>query len=196
MRTRYCGEYSRCLCFDRVRRLLWPLPYCGQLRPPVRQYGRARRPIRLSRTLRKPSYVLAVILAFALPNVSLSTHADIERLYGERKLLAERKPIPPSAVQYLQHAAAIEHAATTQRNRSSSATSVSSTDVSEETALDPDGPMCDRAAGLGNVTPGADTPTRTAKVTKHDLLNQYFRKDVVVWSNLDWFRCACPAMPH
>ena len=34
-------------------------------------------------------------------------------------------------------------------------------------------------------------------MTKHDLLNQYFRKDVVVWSNLDWFRCVCPpVMPH
>ena len=181
------------VCIDRVRRVLWPLPYCGQLCPPVRQHGCARCPIRLSRTLRKPSYVHAAVLAFALLNVSLTTHTDIERLYGERKLLAERKPIPPSAVQYLQHAAAIQRAAATQRNRSSSATSVSSAGISEETAIDPDGPGFDRAGGLGNVTPGVDTPTRTAKVTKHDLLNQYFRKDVVVWSNLDWFRCACSA---
>jgi hypothetical protein len=134
---------------------------------------------------------------FRPTNRPLSTCVDIERLYGERKLLAERKPLPLSAAQCLQRTAGI------QRNRSFSATSVSSAAISEETAIDLDGPF-DRMSistnmsispstgGMGNGAAGTDTPTRTAKITKHDLLNQYFRKDVVVWSNLDWFRCVRP----
>ena len=130
---------------------------------------------------------------FRLLTGPLPILADIERLYGERKLLAERKPLPLSGVQSLQRAAAI------QRHRSFSATSASSAAISEETAIEPDGPVFDvpgfdrmsnstSTGGMGTRS-GADTPTRTAKITKHDLLNQYFRKDVVVWSNLDWFRC-------
>ena len=134
---------------------------------------------------------------FPLLVVLLSPRADIERLYGERKLLAERKPIPLSAAQCHQRAAAIQRAAATQRIRSFSAASVSSAAVSEETAIDLDGPVFDPThnltGGFDNGIAGSDTPTRMAKVTKHDLLNQYFRKDVVVWSNLDWFRCVCPA---
>lgn len=145
-----------------------------------------------SKTLVRPHH-----LAFVLPAVPLSPRADIERLYGERKLLAERKPIPLSAAQCHQRAAAIQRAAATQRIRSFSTASVSSTGISEETAIDLDGPVFDRmfnpTGGLDNGAAGADTPTRMAKVTKHDLLNQYFRKDVVVWSNLDWFRCVYPA---
>ena len=134
----------------------------------------------------------APVLNFAL-TAPLSILADIERLYGERKLLAERKPLPLSGVQSLQRVAAI------QRNRSFSATSASSAAISEETAIEPDGPVFDvpgfdhmsnsTSTGGMETRSGADTPTRTAKITKHDLLNQYFRKDVVVWSNLDWFRC-------
>ena len=133
----------------------------------------------------------APLLSFTLLTVPLSILADIERLYGERKLLAERKPLPLSGVQSLQRAAAI------QRHRSFSATSASSAAISEETAIEPiepdgpgfDGPGFDMRTGGMGTRSGADTPTRTAKITKHDLLNQYFRKDVVVWSNLDWFRC-------
>ena len=183
----------------RVCRFLWSLPYCWKLCSLVRQHGRTRCPIRFSRILRKPSYVYFISSPgsrsrFHSPNRSLSTRADIERLYGERKLLAERKPLPVNVVQCLQRAAAL------QRNRSFSAASASSSaGVSEETAIEPEGPEFDRMSsststgGIGNGTTGADTPTSMAKVTKHDLLNQYFRKDVVVWSNLDWFRYVCPS---
>ena len=46
-------------------------------------------------TLLKSSYDHAPVLAFVLLTVSLSTCTDIERLYGEYKLLAGRKSIPP-----------------------------------------------------------------------------------------------------
>ena len=128
-----------CLCFGRVHRVLWSLPYYGQLHPPVRQHGRARRLIRLSRTLRNPSYVHAPIFAFARPTVSLSTRTDIERLYGERK------PIPPSTVQYLQRAADTQHTG------SSSATSISSAGIFEGTTTDPDGPGFDRMSNLSTL---------------------------------------------
>ena len=143
----------------------------------------------LKTLVRRPHPLPATVLSFALLTIPLSILADIERLYGERKLLAERKPLPLSGTQGLQRATA------NQRNRSFSATSASSAAISEETAIEPDGPGLDGPGfggpgfgGMGTRS-GANTPTRTAKITKHDLLNQYFRKDVVVWSNLDWFRC-------
>ena len=49
------------------------------------------------------------------------------------------------------------------------------------------------ALGLGQQHCWSGLPWETAKVTKHDFLSPYFRKDIVVWSNLDWFRCVCPA---
>ena len=41
----------------------------------------------------------APVLSFAFLTVPLSILADIERLYGERKLLAEREPTPLFAAQ-------------------------------------------------------------------------------------------------
>ena len=140
-----------------------------------------------SKTLVRPSTGPAP--SFALPTRSPSTSTDIERLYGERKLLAERKPLPLPAAQCLQRAAVLSH------NRSFSVTSTSSAGVSEDTAIDTEGPefdlqsnSTDTDGAMDNGVGGMNTPMGTAKVTKHDLLNQYFRKDVVVWSNLDWFR--------
>ena len=52
-----------------------------------------------------------------------------------------RTQIHPTSVQYFQQAAAIQHAAATQY----------SSGISEETAIDPDGPGFDRTGGLGNV---------------------------------------------
>ena len=70
-------------------------PYCGQLCLPVCQHGCACCAICLSRTLLKSSYDHAPVLAFVLLTVSLSTCADIKQLYGEYKLLAGHKSIPP-----------------------------------------------------------------------------------------------------
>ena len=90
---------------------------------------------------------------------SLSTHANIERLHGEHKLLAEQ-PLPLPATQCPQRAAAI------QRNRSFSVTPMSSTGTSEETATEPGRPEFGQLSlsNLGNGVAGEDTPARAAKV--------------------------------
>ena len=92
---------------------------------------------------------------------SLSTKADIERLYREHKLLAEQKPLPLPAAQCPQRAAVI------QRNRSFSATNVPSAGASWEMAIESDGPEYGQPSLsiLGNGVAGADTRARAAKVS-------------------------------
>ena len=135
MRMRYCGSTNVFFMICRVRRFL-RTPYYGELCPPVHQHGRTRRPIRLSRTLQKPSYVYTTplpvaIISFVLLTIPLSTWTDIEWRYGERKLLTEHKPLLPSSAQCLRCAAAIR------RNCPFSAMTASSAGISEETAIDP-----------------------------------------------------------
>jgi hypothetical protein len=192
----------------RVRRVLWSLPHRGELCPPVRQHGRTRRPVRLSRILRKPPYVYALPLSahpyaqFRPTNRPLSTCVDIERLYGERKLLAERKPLPRSAAampaahrRHPTQPLVLRHVRLQRRRLRGNG---------DRASRDPSLIACPsrliwpfRASTGGNGQRAAwasasmawTPPRGRPRVTKHDLLNQYFRKDVVVWSNLDWLRC-------
>ena len=43
------------------------------------------------------------------------------------------------------------------------------------------------SGGMGNDVARADTPMRTAKLSTHNLLNQYLRQEVVAWNDLDCF---------
>ena len=139
--------------------------------------------------------------------------ADIERTYGQRKLLAQRTPFVPAA----SRKAAGDGTPLKDHLRSasvSSTLSISSTTPSAtegETATETDGPDTDSDSGTENEarsfsrtrktradsdtrftsssTYSVDVPPRDqSPVSQHDLFNRYFRKDVVLFHNLDLLR--------
>ena len=120
---------------------------------------------------------------------------DIERFYGQPKLLAQRVPIPQptplancSANVVPQERSSLQgQGETLTRARSFSAPpSTPSTmggltpcDSETESDVEVDSQQTCINEGIGST-----------KLSHHDLRNRYFRKDTIVLSHLDVFRCA------
>ncbi|KIM24595.1 hypothetical protein M408DRAFT_231463 [Serendipita vermifera MAFF 305830] len=140
---------------------------------------------------------------FAFLNFFENPH--IERRYGVRKLLAERTPVtirsqPVRVTDTTAETLAIDEDAlsmATRRSRSESmgtTTAIDSEEGSSDLGIFDTGLSRNNssdAAIISNVTPpsGAREMAREA-VTQHDLLNKFFRKDVIVLSGLDLLRAS------
>ena len=117
---------------------------------------------------------------------------DIERFYGQPKLLAQRIPIPQSPPPAHDSANVVPQVPFSfpeiiARRRglsdpsSTSSTTEGSTPCDSETETDAELESHQRC-----ISEGAG-PT---KLSHHDLRNRYFRRDTIVLSHLDVFRCA------
>ena len=119
---------------------------------------------------------------------------DIERFYGQPKLLAQRVPIPQpppllncSAIVVPQVRSSLPgQGETLARARAFSAPSTPSAtggltpcDSETESDTEPDSQQTSINEGI-----------ESTKLSRHDLRNRYFRKDTIVLSHLDVFRSA------
>lgn len=101
-------------------------------------------------------------------------YADIERAYGQRKLVAQRTPV---FVQPRKSGAPQSAASTPATTEGDTATE---SELETETE--------------GEYSPVTGSATRTAgaeenkPVSHHDLLTKYFRRDPVIFHNIDWCR--------
>lgn len=143
---------------------------------------------------------------------------DIERTYGQRKLLAHRTPLFPTATPK-----ASAQQVSDNHTRKASAISAASAELSTpsvtegESAAETDGPQTEYEdeSDTENETPGAimsrrkgrqtssssyasepvsrandfNAPRRNkSPVSQHDLFNRYFRKDAILLHNIDLLR--------
>lgn len=117
--------------------------------------------------------------------------SDIERFYGQPKLLAQRVPIPqlpvndsanvvPQLASSLQgQREMLAHRRGLSDPSSTSSTTEGSTPCDSETETDPELESQQTSEGIGST-----------KLSHHDLRNRYFRRDTIVLFHLDVFRCA------
>jgi phosphatidylethanolamine N-methyltransferase len=120
---------------------------------------------------------------------------DIERFYGQPKLLAQRVPIPQplslangSANVVPQVRSSLQgQGETLARARAFSAPPSTSSATEGLTACDSE---TESDAELDSQQTCINEGIGSTKLSRHDLRNRYFRKDTIVLSHLDVFRCA------
>lgn len=129
---------------------------------------------------------------------------DIERMYGQRKLIAQRMPLltpPPTTMTrpILPAISSLRPLPTSRYVESSTPTATegdtTETETELETELD-DAFMAPPLGGGGNPA-GVAPPSvpekmrfRSNSLTQHDLMNFFFRKDVIILRNVDLLRYA------
>ena len=138
---------------------------------------------------------------------------DIERTYGQRKLLAQRTPfVPASSRKAAGDGTPLkDHVRSASVSSTLSISSATPSATEGETATETDGPDTESDSGTENEarsfsrtrktradsetrftassTYSVDVPPRDrSPVSQHDLFNRYFRKDVVLLHNLDPLR--------
>lgn len=142
--------------------------------------------------------------------------ADIERTYGQRKLLAQRTPFVPAASRKTadNDTPVKDHIRSASLSSTMSLDSTTPSATEGESATETDGPVTDSDSGTENEARSltrrrktrADSDTRLSTlstfgtnvsrdkspVSQHDLFNRYFRKDVVLFYNLDPLRYVWP----
>jgi phosphatidylethanolamine N-methyltransferase len=120
---------------------------------------------------------------------------DIERFYGQPKLLAQRVPIPqppplangsanevPQLRSSLQgQGGALARARGLSDPPSTTSATEGSTPCDSETETDPE---------LESQQTSISEGVGSTKLSHHDLRNRYFRRDTIVLLHLDVFRCA------
>jgi phosphatidylethanolamine N-methyltransferase len=125
----------------------------------------------------------------ALP-ISHPLALDIERFYGQRKLLAERVPIlqpsrlvngPADVVPSQRKVSILARARAFSDPHSTTSTPGASTPFESETETDTELDSQQAYVGEG---------TGITKLSGHDLHNQYFRRDTIVLFHFDVFRYA------
>jgi hypothetical protein len=120
---------------------------------------------------------------------------DIERFYGQPKLLAQRVPIPQppplancSANVVPQVRSSLQgQGETLARARAYSAPPSTPPATGGLTSCDSE---TESDAELDSQQPCINEEIGSTKLSHHDLRNRYFRKDTIVLSHLDVFRCA------
>jgi phosphatidylethanolamine N-methyltransferase len=122
---------------------------------------------------------------------------DIERFYGQPKLLAQRVPIPQptplanfsaNVVPQVRSSPLQGQGETPARARAFSAPPSST--PSTTGALTPFDSETESDAELDSQQTSINEGIGSTKLSHHDLRNRYFRKDTIVLSHLDVFRCA------
>jgi phosphatidylethanolamine N-methyltransferase len=115
---------------------------------------------------------------------------DIERFYGQRKLLAQRVPIlqpsllPSDSVNRVPsqaQARILAHARALSDPLSTPSATGASTPFESETETDTE---------LDSQQTCYNEGTGVTKLSHHDFRNRYFRRDTIVLFNFDVFRCA------
>lgn len=131
---------------------------------------------------------------------------DIERTYGQRKLLAQRIPLMPRSRKSKSdseetdaprgRSQSISDPAELSTPANTEGESATETDLETETESETTPPsrglplpLTPRGSIIGlNGTRKQRTPS-PAPMSQHDLMNTYFRKDALLFSNIDLFRC-------
>lgn len=124
--------------------------------------------------------------------------ADIERTYGQRKLLAQRTPLFPARGRKasgdsgnVSHSRQESHDSVVSTDTPAATDGETATDTELETETETEPvvmPSRREKAHKGSSTNSmsAASPAQS----QHDLLNQYFRKDAILFHNIDLLRCA------
>jgi|SRR5712672_1568279 len=170
---------------------LWRILDCGQLSGLVRESCSAQCTICLPCLFRESPWVSSSF-DFCFHNFEFLA-LDIERFYGQRKLLAQRVPIPqlrpqangsanivpqvpsPLGGQILSRARAFSDPPSTPSATGGSTPYDSETDTDNE-----------QESQHTCVSEGSGV----SKLSHHDLRNRYFRRDTIALYHLDIFRCA------
>ncbi|KDQ08942.1 hypothetical protein BOTBODRAFT_37465 [Botryobasidium botryosum FD-172 SS1] len=149
-------------------------------------------------------YGLSMIIgSYSLLFVSLIAHAaqfgflvwfenpHIERTYGQRKVIAMRQPLTPSkrsasAPSVLTHSRSPTEDSV---DFSTPAATDAATATDTETEDNYDDPFT-HSRNSSTSRPSVRPVTKTHPLTQYDLLNRYFRKDVIGIHNIDLFRAS------
>ena len=181
-----------------LRRVLRTVPHRRQLCSVVCQPCSPCSPNRIPRVLRESPYVLCLLAPDHMLVLTLVLQ-DIERMYGQRKPIALRTPLttPPSTSPTLRTTSP-----GLSRSRSlptaqeldlstPAATEGETTETETELETELDESYSSSRPSSEIVTTGAMKPrSRIQSLTQHDLINQYFRKDVIILRNVDLLRWA------
>lgn len=147
------------------------------------------------------SKTLVRAFLFFFPTPFADGRADIERMYGQRKPIAQRIPLITPASTSGTSSPVTSFPTTTKppdiRIQSAEIHDLSTPTVTEGETSDPDSePETDdddeeveEVVPSGSVSP-MPMPKRKSMMTLHDLMNLYFRKDVIVLRNVDLLRYA------
>lgn len=120
---------------------------------------------------------------------------DIERFYGQPKLLAQRVPIPqpPSLANLSANVVPQVHSSLRGQGEMLTRARAFSAPPSTPSAtggLTPFDSETESDAELDSQQTCISEGIGSTKLSHHDLRNRYFRKDTIVLSHLDVFRCA------
>lgn len=136
-------------------------------------------------------------------------HTDIERTYGQRKLLAHRTPLFPASTSRKaeESSGKSSHSHSRQASTASAATDTSTPAATEgETATESEleteteteleyetvrrRRRPDSLSSVSTPTIGSTVSKRARSpvLSQHDLLNRYFRKDSILFHNIDLLR--------
>jgi phosphatidylethanolamine N-methyltransferase len=120
---------------------------------------------------------------------------DIERFYGQPKLLAQRVPIPQSPPSANCSANVVPQVPSSLQGQGvtlarARAFSAPPSTPSFTGGLTPGDSETDSDTELDSQQTSINEGIGSTKLSHHDLRNRYFRKDTIVLSHLDVFRCA------
>lgn len=120
---------------------------------------------------------------------------DIERFYGQPKLLAQRVPIPQPPPLATCSANVVPQVRSSLQGQSETlararAYSAPPSTPSPTGGLTPWDSETESDAELDSQQTCINEGIGSTKLSHHDLRNRYFRKDTIVLSHLDVFRCA------
>lgn len=141
-----------------------------------------------------------LVLLVPVEGYDFNLTLDIERTYGQKKLLASRIPIPdestlsrkPSRSSQTIHQRNISLASdisTPSATEGETATETEEFDTETETETDCIEVTTPRSGSpVARFYSSATRSSKTRVLSQHDLLNMYFRKDVIMLRNFDFLR--------
>jgi hypothetical protein len=170
---------------------LWRILDCGQLSSLIHESCGTQCAICFPRLFRESPWVSS---SFDICINAEFLGLDIERFYGQRKLLAQRVPILQPRPQANGSAKVIPQVPSPLRGQgqmlsrarafsdppSTPSTPGGSTPFDSETDTDNEQELQHTCVNEG---------TTVSKLSHHDLRNRYFRRDTIVLHHLDIFRC-------
>jgi phosphatidylethanolamine N-methyltransferase len=126
-------------------------------------------------------------------HVSNCINLDIERMYGQRKPIAQRIPLIPLAptTRTMFSGPLRLRPLTSQLYVESSSTPAATEGETTETETELETELDDSYMSSGsNLASVHENRTRSHALTQHDLMNFFFRKDVIILRNVDLLRYA------
>lgn len=143
------------------------------------------------KTLVRHAFHMSISYVYSLP-------LDIERMYGQRKPIAQRTPLilKPSTTRPMSPPLSRPRPLTAPLYSESPTPAATEGETTEtetelETELEDSYIISNTLAG-GNSASDAETRPRSHSLTQHDLMNFFFRKDVIILRNVDLLRYVSP----